>query len=307
MIDFLKVIFDKWQHPVEIVVLWVLLYAVLYSLRGTRFSGILRGAFAGIVIFIIAIQFLSSLLQLEQLNVMINLLLGTLAFAVLVIFAQDMRRALTRFAESPLLPPLLQAPARRTIEPIADAAMRMAQNRIGALIVLEKEIGLRDVIEKCVKLDAEVTAQLLQTIFYPGSALHDGAAIVQNDRVVAAACFLPLTDNPDVARTLGTRHRAAMGITEETDSVAVVVSEETGTVSVCMRGAIVRGLDRSGLIEKLTESVGSDTRPIRGPWAKLMRPLTRRRHAEDDPKPPPAQSHGDPAAPTQPKSEEPAA
>lgn len=286
MLDFLKAIVEKWQHPVEIVVLWLLLYAVLYSLRGTRFSGIVRGAFTGVVIIVLAVQFLSSLFGLEQLTVMINLLLGTMALAVLVIFAPDMRRALTRFAESPLLHPMLSGPSSRTFEPIADAAMRLAQTRTGALIVLEKEIGLRDVIEKGVKLDAEVTAQLLETIFFPGSALHDGAAVVQGDRVVAAACVLPLTDNPDVARTLGTRHRAAMGITEETDAVAIVVSEETGSVSVCMRGTIVRGLDRAGLVEKLAESIGTDTRPIRGPWARLIRPLTRRKDAEQAPEGP---------------------
>ena len=244
-----------WRTIVEIFVLFLIFYAVLYTLRGTRAGGVLKSLFFGLVVLIIGIEFLARWLDLVQLKVMINLLLGGLALAVLVIFAPDMRRALARFAGSPLLPSIFRGPSRRTFEEIVDAVMRMAQNRIGALIVLEREIGLRDIVEKGVRLDAAVTAQLLESIFFPGSALHDGAVVVQGDRAVAAACFLPLTDNPDVARTLGTRHRAAMGITEETDAVAVVVSEETGRVALCRGGRIVRDLDREALMEQLNASL----------------------------------------------------
>jgi diadenylate cyclase len=251
-----------WRPWIEILVLWLIFYAVLFSLRGTRFSGVLKGVFFGLVLFILALQILARVLQLEQLGLMINLLLGGLAFAILIMFGDDMRRALTGFAQAPLLHAILRRPGARTFEPIVDAVMRMAQNRVGALIVLEREIGMRDIVERGVRLDAEVTAPLLESIFHPGGVLHDGAVVVRGNRVVAAACFLPLTDDPDVARTLGTRHRAAMGITEETDAAAIVISEETGQVSLCTHGRMTRDLDRQGLVEKLNA---------------LVRPTTQRR------------------------------
>ena len=269
----------KWEALVEVVVLWLIFYAVLSSLRGTRFSGVLKSLFFGLVVFVIGIRFLAELMGLEQLKVMIDLLLGGLALGVLVIFAPDMRRALARFAESPLLHPIFRGPTRKTIEPVVDATMRMAQNRIGALIVLERDIGLRDIIEKGVRLDAEVTAMLLESIFFPGSALHDGAVIVQGDRAAAGACFLPLSENPDVARALGTRHRAALGITEETDAIAVVVSEETGKVSLCMHGRMFRDLDRQALVEKLSGGLPPDP-SSGGAWDRIIRPLTRRKQVD---------------------------
>lgn len=257
----LRALFSDWHHLVELLVLWLICYAVLRSLRGTRLSGLLRGLFVGIVVFVLGIQLLAQWLGLDQLQRMIDILLQGLAFGIIVIFAPDMRRALSRFAGTPLLGPIFRGRPSKAVAVVADAVMRLAQNRIGALIVFEREIGLRDIVERGVALDAEVTAPLIESIFFPGSALHDGAVVIRQERAVAAACFLPLSDSPDVARTLGTRHRAAMGITEESDAVAVVVSEETGKVTCCVDGRMARDLDREALIEQLTGA---------------LRPLTRR-------------------------------
>lgn len=258
----LRALYSDWHHLVEVLVLWLICYAVLRSLRGTRLSGLLRGLFVGIVVFVLGIQLLAQSLGLVQLQRMIDLLLGGLALSMLVIFAPDMHRAIARFAGTPLLGPLFGGRPSKAVATVADAVMRLAQNRVGALIVFEREIGLRDIVERGVTLDAEVTAPLIESIFFPGSALHDGALVIRRERAVAAACFLPLSESPDVARNLGTRHRAALGITEESDAVAVVVSEETGKVTCCVDGRMARDLDRESLIEQLTGA---------------MRPLTRRK------------------------------
>ena len=169
-----------------------------------------------------------------------------------MIFQSDIRRALAHFGQAPFFRYLnRQEAADETIEEIVVAATMLAAQKVGAIIAIEREIGLRNYIESGIPLDATLTYDLLVTIFHPGSALHDGAVILQENRMAAAACFLPLTVNPRVSRELGTRHRAAIGLTEEGDAVAVIVSEETGHISLAIDGRIERGLTPDALRERL--------------------------------------------------------
>src|SRR5918993_461281 len=175
-----------------------------------------------------------------------------IAFAAIVIFQSDIRRALAHFGQAPFFRYFnRQEAADETIEEVVVAATMLAQQKIGAIVAIEREIGLRNYIESGIPLDAALTYDLLVTIFRPGSPLHDGAVILQEGRLAAAACFLPLTVNPRLSRELGTRHRAAIGLTEESDAVAMVVSEETGLISISLKGEIERGLSPDQLRERL--------------------------------------------------------
>jgi diadenylate cyclase len=173
-----------------------------------------------------------------------------------VLFQADIRRALAHFGRAPFFRYFAKVEAaEESIEEIAVAAGLLSSQRIGAIIALERQIGLRNYIEGGIPLDAVLTYDLLVSIFLPTSPLHDGAVIVQVDRVAAAACFLPLTVNPRLGKELGSRHRAAIGLTEENDSIAIVVSEETGTISLAADGAIERGLDTDQLRTRLRSLV----------------------------------------------------
>src|SRR5439155_22205665 len=173
-------------------------------------------------------------------------------FAAIVIFQSDIRRALAHFGQAPFFRYFSrQEEADETVEEVVVAATMLAQQKVGAIIAIEREIGLRNYIESGIPLDAALTYDLLVTIFRPGSPLHDGAIILQEGRIAAAACFLPLTVNPRLSRELGTRHRAAIGLTEENDAAAVVISEETGTISIALNGEIERGLTTDDLRARL--------------------------------------------------------
>ena len=174
------------------------------------------------------------------------------AFAAIVIFQSDIRRALAHFGQAPFFRYCnRQEAADETVEEVVVAATMLSQQKVGAIVAIEREIGLRNYIESGIPLDAALTYDLLVTIFRPGSPLHDGAVILQEGRIAAAACFLPLTVNPRLSRELGTRHRAAIGLTEESDAAAVVVSEETGTISIALNGEIERGLTPDDLRARL--------------------------------------------------------
>jgi diadenylate cyclase len=202
--------------------------------------------------FVVALFYLSQLAPLQTLNWLIRNALLYVAFAAIVIFQSDIRRALARLGQAPFFRYFnRQEAAAETIEEIVVAATMLSQQRIGAIVAVERDIGLRNYIESGIPLDATITYDLLVTIFRPGSPLHDGAVILQEGRVAAAACFLPLTVNPQLSRELGTRHRAAIGLTEESDAVAIVVSEESGLISVSLKGGIERGLSPDQLRERL--------------------------------------------------------
>ncbi len=222
----------------DIAIVSVLIYEFLKLIRGTRAVQMAAGS-----LIIAGLFYISRLAPLQTVNWMIRNMLVYLAFAAIVIFQSDIRRALAHFGQAPFFRYLTrQEAADETIEEIVVAATMLSAQRVGAIVAVERDIGLRNYIESGIPLDATLTYDLLVTIFHPGSPLHDGAVILQENRVAAAACFLPLTVNPKVGRELGTRHRAAIGLTEEGDAVAVVVSEETGQISLALDGRIERGL-----------------------------------------------------------------
>jgi diadenylate cyclase len=236
-----------WWDLLDILVVSILIYEVLKLIRGTRAVQMALGG--GVLV---GLLYLSRWGQLETLNWLIRNMAGYIVFAFIVLFQSDIRRALAHFGRAPFFRYFATAEsAAESIEELAVATSMLSQQRIGAIIAIERQVGLRNYIEGGIPLDAVLTYDLLQSIFLPQSPLHDGAVIVQEDRVAAAACFLPLTVNPKLSKQLGSRHRAAIGLTEENDSVAIVVSEETGNVSIVVDGQIERGLTADELRARL--------------------------------------------------------
>jgi diadenylate cyclase len=230
----------------DIVLVAILIYQFLVLVRGTRAAPML----VGVATLGLAFYF-ARLGDLRTLNWLLSTLLPYVVFALIVVFQSEIRHALANLGSRISL--------MRSSSSVADvyddivlAANLFSQNQTGALIVIEREIGLRTYIESGVSLDARLSYDLLATVFRPSAPLHDGAVIVQRDRIAAAACFLPLSMNPVLSTQLGTRHRAAIGITEETDAVAVIISEETGTISMAVAGSIERELTVERLRERLS-------------------------------------------------------
>jgi diadenylate cyclase len=242
------------KPTLEIFLIFVLIYAVLRFLQGTRGAGIMRGLAFFVVIFFVLLSIIVDRLELYRIDWVMRQFLPLILVYVVILFQPEFRRALMRLGQNPLLGYFFKTETGVTPQ-IVEASLYMSKNKIGALIAIEREVGLNTFVEGGVRLDSEVTAGLLNTIFWPGTPLHDGAVVIQERRLAAAGCLFPLTENPNVSKTMGTRHRAAIGLTEETDAICVVVSEETGTVSVAMRGQILRGLDAESLRKVLDESV----------------------------------------------------
>lgn len=245
-----------WWDLLDIALVSILVYQLLLLIRGTR---AVQMALSGS--FILGLFFLSQWLELETVNWVIRNLAGYVVFAIIVLFQADIRRALAHFGRAPFFRYFARAQSTdETLEEVVVTVTNLAARKTGAIIVIEREIGLRNYIEGGIPLDAMVTYDLLASIFQPGSPLHDGAAIIQGDRVAAAACFLPLSVNPKMSRALGTRHRAAIGLTEENDAVVVVVSEETGSISLVRDGRIERGISPDALRTGLRSLVGNRRR-----------------------------------------------
>ena len=231
---------------IDILLVAALIYQFLLLVRGTRAAPMLVG------VAVVALGFyVAQLGELTTVNWLLSRVLPYLVFALIVVFQSEIRHALAGLG-SRLSFSRASASEAEAYDDIVLAANLFAQNQTGALIVIEREIGLRTYIESGVPLDARLSYDLLATIFRPSAPLHDGAVIVQKDRVAAAACFLPLSMNPVLSTQLGTRHRAAIGITEETDAIAVVVSEETGAISLTVAGNIERDLTVAQLRERLS-------------------------------------------------------
>jgi diadenylate cyclase len=251
MVDFFGSILRRppmgWWDLLDIAIVSFLIFEFLKLIRGTRAVQMGVGT-----LLIVALFYVSRLAPLQTVNWLIRNALLYVAFAAIVIFQSDIRRALAHFGQAPFFRYFnRQEAADETIEEIVVAATMLSSQKVGAIVAVEREIGLRNYIESGIPLDATLTYDLLVTIFQPGSPLHDGAVIMQENRIAAAACFLPLTVNPRVSRELGTRHRAAIGLTEEGDAVAVIVSEETGSISIAIDGRIDRGLSPDELRTRL--------------------------------------------------------
>jgi diadenylate cyclase len=236
-----------WWDVADILVVSVLIYEVLKLIRGTRAVQMALGG--GLLV---ALFYGSRWGHLETVNWLIRNLFGYIVFAVIVLFQSDIRRALAHFGRAPFFRYFTKTESvDDAIEELVVAANMLSSKRVGAIIALERQIGLRNYIEGGIPLDARLTYDLILSIFQRESPLHDGAVIIQEDRVAAAACFLPLTVNPKLGRELGSRHRAAIGLTEENDAVAIVVSEETGSISIVVDGQIERGLQVDDLRARL--------------------------------------------------------
>jgi diadenylate cyclase len=248
-----------WWDILDILVVSVLIYEVLKLIRGTR---AVQMAIGGSLL--VALFYGSRWGHLEATNWLIRNLFGYLVFAVIVLFQADIRRALAHLGRAPFFRYFAKTEsAEESIEELVVATSMLSTQRIGAIVAIERQIGLRNYIEGGIPLDARLTYDLVLTIFQPSSPLHDGAAIVQDDRVAAAACFLPLTVNPRLSKELGSRHRAAIGLTEENDAVAIVVSEETGAISIVVDGQIERGLTAEALRARLRSLVLERREPTR--------------------------------------------
>jgi len=230
---------------IDILLVALIIYEFLALIRGTRAALILVG-----ISLVVLTSYFSRLADLVALNWLISKILPYTVFALIVIFAPEIREGLARLGKR-LTMARSSAAAADAYDDIVMAANLFSQNQTGALMVIEREIGLRTYIESGVRLDAQLSYDLLATIFRPSAPLHDGAVIIQQDRIAAASCFLPLSMNPVLSTQLGTRHRAGIGITEETDAIAVIVSEETGSMSVAVAGTIDRDLTAEQLRERM--------------------------------------------------------
>jgi len=241
-----------WQHlslvsVIDILLVALIIYELLALIKGTRAALML----VGVAVLVLAF-YLSRLAELTTLNWLISTLLPYAVFALIVVFAPEIRLALTRLGRKLAFTRNPSSDAD-VYDDIVLAANLFCQNQTGALMVIEREIGLRTYIESGVPLDARLSYDLLATIFRPSAPLHDGAVIIQKDRVAAAACFLPLSMNPVLSTQLGTRHRAGIGVTEESDAIVVIVSEETGSISLAVGGKIERDLTVDQLRDRLGE------------------------------------------------------
>jgi diadenylate cyclase len=236
-----------WWDLLDILIVSLVIYEVLKLIRGTRAVQMAIGGGVFVALF-----FGSRWSHLETANWIIRNAAAYMPFAVIVLFQSDIRRALAHLGRAPFFRYLATSgSAEESIEEIVVAASMLSAQRVGAIVAVEREIGLRNYIEGGIPLDALLSYDLLLSIFQTSSPLHDGAVILQEDRVAAAACFLPLTVNPKLSKELGSRHRAAIGLTEENDAIAVVVSEETGSISVVADGQIERGLTADALRSRL--------------------------------------------------------
>ncbi|MFH1665622.1 MAG: diadenylate cyclase CdaA [Candidatus Omnitrophota bacterium] len=233
-----------WEIILEVSILWAIYYMIYLLLKGTGGEQLLKG----IIIISVAIM-LTSVLNLVIINWLMTRLLAISVIAFLIIFQPEIRRGLARIGRFGIF-----SSEKKALEEIAKAALVLSKRKVGALIAIERETGLRRYVESGVEIDAAVTSELINTIFTMNSPLHDGGIIVSNQRIEAAACLFPLTQNPRIPKTMGTRHRAALGLSEETDAVIVVVSEETGAVSLALGDKMTIDIDQKTIAKTLEKA-----------------------------------------------------
>lgn len=256
----------RWIDGLDILIVAFAVYQIILALRGTRAFQMLLG---------LALLYLASRISLRLGLVTVNWALSNLLavwfLSIIILFQPELRRALASVGRrGSLLRAFSRYQEAHMIDEVVRAVTSLAAKKIGAIIVVERGSRLTDSVDSGTTLDALVSRQMLESIFYPYSPLHDGAVILSRDRIVAAACILPLSINPELPRDLGTRHRAAVGITEESDAVAIVVSEETGMISLVAVGEITRDLDPSALRQRLSELLGPPLGAFG--WRKAPRP-----------------------------------
>jgi len=244
---------------IDIGVVALIIFKLIQLIRETRAWQLLKG-----VLIILLATWVSDVIGLRTISFLLNNTIQLMAFALVVLFSPELRKALEKLGTSNfknifnLEEETLREEKERAIEAVAEAAVYMSARRIGCLIVLEKDIKLGEIIQTGTVIDSKVTPELIEQIFIPNTPLHDGAIVIREDRIVAASCFLPLTTNTSLSKDLGTRHRSAIGITEVSDCITVVVSEETGKISVAKAGSLVRNYDRDSLVKVLKSHLITD-------------------------------------------------
>jgi len=237
---------DLWRPALEILILAVLIYYAFRFLRGTRgWPDVI-----GFVVVLLALALVTTALDLKVLRWLLGAFSAFFAVAVLIIFQPELRRMLAELGNLPVFASAHEQ--RESIEVIIQTVERLAEVKIGALIAIEQSIQLQETVESGVRVDCAATPEMLETIFFPNNAIHDGGVLIKGDRITYAACIFPLTQRQDLNKSLGTRHRAAIGLSEETDAVIVVVSEETGMISHAYKGQLVRGVSLEELRAFLT-------------------------------------------------------
>jgi diadenylate cyclase len=237
---------DLWRPALEILILAVLIYYAFRFLRGTRGWPVV----IGFVVILLTLSLATAILNLKVLHWLLGTFSAFFAVAVLIIFQPELRRMLAELGNLPLFASASER--RENIEVIIQTVERLAEVKIGAIIAIEQSIQLQEAAESGVPVDCDATPEMLETIFFPNNAVHDGGVIIKGDRISHAACIFPLTQRQDLNKSLGTRHRAAIGLSEETDAVIVCVSEETGMISHAYKGQLVRGVTLEELRAFLT-------------------------------------------------------
>ena len=246
MEEIIKHLENVWRPALEILILTVGIYYVFRFVRGTRGAPVVTGF---LVVFLTSL-FFTRLLRLDVLQWIFGAFSAFFAVAVVVIFQPELRRMLAELGNLPLF--ATAGEQRENIEVIIQTCERLADVKIGALIAVEQSIQLQEAVESGIPVDCEATPEMLETIFFPNNAIHDGGVIIKGDRIAYAACIFPLTQRQDLSKSLGTRHRAAIGLSEETDAIVVAISEETGAVSYAYKGQFVRGVTLEALRAFLT-------------------------------------------------------
>lgn len=234
---------------VDIIVVAFLLYEFFKFIKGTKATPIL----VGLAMFFV-ISFISRWLDLKALSWIMSSILAVWVVAFVIVFQPEIRNALARIGRQRPIKFFLKVEETPVIEEIIDAVKKMSEDKIGALILIQKSIGLKDIIDTGVRIDAHIDSSLLRTIFFPDTPLHDGACVVQGDTLVAAGCVLPLSENPNLSGKYGLRHRAALGISEQSDALCIVVSEETGKISFAYKGKLVTKVD-VGILKRSLERI----------------------------------------------------
>src|ERR1700756_2288824 len=243
---------NYWNAAIEIVLLAIAIYYGYLYFRGTRGAKVLTG----LAILFITLTLVSQILNLTVISWLLRSLTAFLAIALVVIFQPELRRALAEIGSSQFFSSVTQK--KETIDVITEAVFELSNKQIGALLAIERDTAIRSFAESGVNIDCDISQELLITIFFPKTPLHDGGVIIRNDRIIAAACIFPVSQREDLDRTLGLRHRAGLGITEESDAIAIVVSEESGSLSICHRGKIERGFKAGQFEKRLAELLLSD-------------------------------------------------
>jgi diadenylate cyclase len=246
MIEFIRQI--RWQDMVDVILMSIIIYRLLLIIKGTKAAHMLIGL--GLLLMA---SLLSGYFELYTVDWMIQSFWAQIVIAIIILFQPEMRRALAQMGEAQIFKNLTSAEELKSLDEIVRATVSLANKKIGALIAIERDTSLKDFVEMGTPLDARVTKEILLSIFHPTSPIHDGAVVIKGNRIVAAGCFLPITMGPDISKSLGTRHRAGLGLSEETDAVIVVVSEETGMVSMATHGKFDTHLDMGTLRDILTD------------------------------------------------------